>query len=66
MIAPSATEVTTPVAWVCAVGQFAVEALPGAESVPVEFFLDFIESDPLTSDEDRAFFQALLTDEVPG
>jgi hypothetical protein len=37
---------------------------PDRASVPVEYFLDFIERDPLTSDADRAFFRSLLIGEL--
>jgi hypothetical protein len=30
------------------------------DGVPVDFFLAYIETDPLVSEEDRAWFRALL------
>ena len=46
----------------------AVEALspaaPASASVPVDWFLDWVETDPLTLPEDRAWFRDLLADET--
>ncbi len=37
-----------------------VEAASAIESVPLDFLMEFIETDPTLDEEDRAFFRSLI------